>query len=197
MTQFTPFIGEFGYKSEALSGEMGPSTALTQGTVGMNAQGSVIRYITTMVIVGLAVLAAATFHSARKKIGQALSADARTAAYFEQHSEPDCRFKGAWQDWERDEWMTLGCLEVKVQHREGSSSFATGPRATLQVSMQGTYWIDGGGILHVARQDSEGKNHDFSVPISVDRAEYPTQICFAETTEGIACTAFFIWKNDH
>jgi hypothetical protein len=162
----------------------------------MSAQGSIIRYITTMVIVGFAVLAAATFHSARKEISQALPADAMTAAYFERHSEPDCRFKGAWQDWERDEWMTLGCLEVKVQHREGSYSFATGPRATLQVSMQGTYWIDGGGILHVARQDSEGKNHDFSVPISVERVEYPTQICFAETTEGIACTAFFIWKKD-
>ncbi len=120
-----------------------------------------------------------------------------TAAYFEQHSEPDCRFAGAWQDWERDEWMTLGCLEVKVGHREGSYSFATGPRATLQVSMQGTYWIDGGGILRVARHDSDGKNHDFRLPISVDRTEYPTQMCFAETTEGVACTAFFIWKNDH
>ena len=161
----------------------------------MNAQGSIIRYITTMVIVGLVILTAATFRSARKEIGQASLAD-KTATYFEQHSEPDCRFKGAWHDWERDEWMTLGCLEVKVQHREGSYSFATGPRATLQVSMQGTYWIDGGGILHVARQDSEGKNHHFSVPISVENAEYPTQICFAETTEGIACIAFFIWKKD-
>ena len=159
----------------------------------MKAQGTII---TTMVIVGLAVLTAATFHNARKEIGQALPADARAEAYFERHSEPDCRFKGAWHDWERDEWMTLGCLKVKVQHREGSYSSATGPRATLQASMQGTYWIDGAGTLHVARQDSEGKNHDFSVPISVERAELPTQICFAETTEGIGCTAFFIWKKD-
>jgi hypothetical protein len=102
----------------------------------MSAQGSIIRYITVMVIVGLAVLTAATFHSARKEIGQALPGDAMAAAYFERHSEPDCRFKGAWHDWERDEWMTLSCLEVKVQHREGSYSSATGPRATLQVSMQ-------------------------------------------------------------
>jgi hypothetical protein len=165
--------------------------------MGMNARGSIIRYITPMVIVGLAVLAAAAFHSARKNISQTSPVDAMTLAYFEQHSEPDCRFAGAWQDWERDEWMTLGCLEVKVGHREGSYSFATGPRATLQVSMQGTYWIDGGGILRVARQDSDGKNHDFRLPISVDRTEYPTQMCFAETTEGVACTAFFIWKNDH
>jgi hypothetical protein len=176
---------------------MGPGTALTQGTAGMNAQGSIIRYITTTVIIGLALLAAAIFHSARKEIGQAFHADAMTAAYFEQHSEPDCRFAGAWHDWERDEWMTLGCLEVKVQHREGSYSSATGPRATLQVSMQGTYWIDGAGFLRVARQDSKGINHDFNVPISVENTEYPTQMCFAKTTEGIACTAFFIWKNDH
>jgi hypothetical protein len=162
----------------------------------MSAQGSIMRYITTMAIVGLAVLTAVTFHSARKEIGQALPADARAAAYFERHSEPDCRFQGAWQDWERDEWMTLGCLEVKVQHRQGSYSSATGPRATLQVSMQGTYWIDGASIIHVARQDSDGKNLDFSVPISVENVEYPTQICFMETTEGIACNAFFIWKND-
>ena len=162
----------------------------------MNAQGSIIRYVASMVIVGLAVLTAATFHRAGKTIGQALPADAMTLAYLEQHSEPDCRFAGAWQDWERDEWMTLGCLKVKVQHREGSYSFATGPRAPLQVSMQGTYWIDGAGILRVARQDGEGKKHDFNVPISVENAELPTQMCFAETTEGIACTAFFIWKRD-
>jgi hypothetical protein len=56
--------------------------------------------------------------------------------------------------------------------------------------MQGIYWIDGAGILHVARQDSKGKNYDFGVPISVENAELPMQICFAETTEGIACTAF-------
>ncbi len=34
VTQFTPFISEFGYKGAALSDEMAPSTALTQGTLG-------------------------------------------------------------------------------------------------------------------------------------------------------------------
>ena len=57
----------------------------------MKAQGTII---TTMVIVGLAVLTAATFHNARKEIGQALP-DTRAAAYFERHSEPDCNFKGS------------------------------------------------------------------------------------------------------
>jgi hypothetical protein len=62
--------------------------------------------------------------------------------------------------------------------------------------MQGTYRIDGEGFVHIASTDSEGKNHDISAPISVENVEYPTQVCFAETTEGIACTAFFIWMKD-
>jgi hypothetical protein len=92
--------------------------------------------------------------------------------------------------------MTLGCLKVKDQHRQGSYSSATGPRAISQVSMQGTYRIDGEGFIHIAGQDSEGKNHYYSAPISVENTEYPTQVCFAETTEGIPCTAFFIWKDE-
>ena len=81
---------------------------------------------------------------------------------------PDCRFEGTWHDWERDEWMTLGCLKVKDEHREGSYGSATGPRAISQVSMQGTYWIDGEGFIHIAGQESEGKSHHFSAPISVE-----------------------------
>jgi len=162
----------------------------------MSARGSIIiRYITTMVIVGLAVLTAATSYNTWK-IGQVAPADARTSAYFEQYSEPDCRFEGTWHDWERDEWMTLGCLKVKDQHRAGSYSSATGPRAISQVSMQGTYRIDGEGFIHIAGQDSEGKSHDFRAPISLENVENPTQVCFAETTEGIACIAFFIWQTD-
>ena len=162
----------------------------------MSAQGSIIRYITTMVIAGLAALTAMTFYNRWKEIGQVLPADARASAYFARYSEPDCRFEGTWHDWERDEWMALGCLKVRDDHREGSYSSATGPRAVSQVSMQGAYRIDGQGFIHIARQDSEGKNHDFSAPISVENGEYPTQVCFAETTEGIACTAFFIWQKD-
>jgi hypothetical protein len=157
----------------------------------MNARGNIIRYIACVVIVGLAVLTAVT-----KEVGRAVPADASASAYFEQHSEPDCRFEGTWHDWERDEWMTLGCLKVKVDHREGGYSSATGPRAISQVSMRGTYRIDGEGFIHIAVQDSGGKHHDISTPISVENVEYPTQLCFAETTEGIACTAFFIWKTD-
>ena len=156
----------------------------------MNARGNIIRYIACVVIVGIAVLTAVT-----KEVGRAVPADARASAYFQQHSEPDCRFEGTWHDWERDERITLGCLKVKVDHREGSSSSATGPRAISQTSMQGTYRIDGEGFIHIVGQDAEGENHYISTPISVENVEYPTQLCFAETTEGIACTAFFIWKT--
>ena len=162
----------------------------------MSAQGVIIRYITPMVIVGLAGLTATIFSSTWNETGQVAPADARASAYFERYSEPDCRFEGTWHDWERDEWMTLGCLKVKGEHREGSYSSATGPRTISQVSMQGTYRIDAEGFIHIAGQDSEGKNHDFSAPISVENVKYPTQVCFAETTEGIACTAFLIWKMD-
>jgi hypothetical protein len=182
-------------QSGAVSAEKGPRTTLTQGAVGMSAQGSIIRYISSMVIFGLAVLTATTFSDTWKGIGQVMPADRRASAYFERYSEPDCRFEGTWQDWERDEWVTFGCLKVKDEHREGSYSSATGPRAISQVSMLGTYRIDGEGFIHIAGQDTEGRKHDFSAPISVENGEYPTQVCFAETTEGIACTAFFIWKR--
>ena len=152
-------------------------------------------YVTTM-MVGLAVLIAATTYDAWTEIGQVAPPDARASTYFEQYSEPDCRFQGTWHDWERDEWMTLGCLKVKDELREGSYSSATGLRAISQVSMQGTYRIDGESFIHIAGRDSEGKSHDFSAPISVENVENPTQVCFTETTEGIACIAFFIWQTD-
>src|SRR3954454_1110656 len=163
----------------------------------MSAPGSIIlRYITAMVIVGFAVLTAATSYNTWNEIGQVAPFDERASAYFEQYSEPDCRFEGTWHDWERDEWMTLGCLKVKDEHREGSYSSATGPRAVSQVSMQGTYRIDGEGFIHIAGQNTEGKSHNFNAPISVENIEYPTQVCFTETTEGISCIAFFIWQTD-
>ena len=161
----------------------------------MSAQGNIIRYITTVVIVGLAVLTATTFYNTWKEMGQVVPADATVSAYFKQYSGPDCRFEGIWHDWGRDERMTLGCLKVKDDHREGSYSSATGPRAISQVSMQGTYRIDREGFIQIADQVSDGKNHDIGAPISVENGEYPTQVCFAETTEGIACTAFFIWQK--
>ena len=161
----------------------------------MSAKGNIVRYITTMVMGRTCSTHGDDFLQYMEEIGRLVPADANVSAYFEQHSGHDCRFDGTWHDWERDEWMTLGCLKVKDEHREGSYSSATGPRAISQVSMQGTYRIDGEGFIHIAGKDSEGKNHDISAPISVEDDVYPTQVCFAETTEGIACIAFFIWKN--
>ena len=42
-------------------------------------------------------------------------------------SVPDCTFEGVWRDWERDETITLGCLEVKGNIRQGGYSSAMGP----------------------------------------------------------------------
>src|ERR1700758_2603879 len=61
-------------------------------------------------------------------------ADAKKAAYFAAHPGPFCAFQGVWYDWEHDETIKLGCLEVKGNIREGSYSSATGPRATWNYS---------------------------------------------------------------
>ena len=53
-------------------------------------------------------------------------ADARTGTYFAEHSGPFCAFEGVWYDWEDDETITFGCLEVKGKIRGGSYSFAMG-----------------------------------------------------------------------
>jgi hypothetical protein len=40
-------------------------------------------------------------------------ADAKVEQYFAEHPGPFCVLEGVWHDWERDETMTLGCLEIK------------------------------------------------------------------------------------
>jgi hypothetical protein len=96
----------------------------------MSVQDSIIRYTSRMVLVGLAVIAATTFYW--KETGQVVAVDPRTLAYFQQYSEPDCRFKGAWHDWERDEWMTLAGSQrrtsgVATALREGLGRFRKSP----------------------------------------------------------------------
>ena len=57
-------------------------------------------------------------------------ADAEAEANLAGRSAPFCTFEGVWHDWERDETIELGCLEVKGDIRGGSYSSAMGPRAT-------------------------------------------------------------------
>jgi len=98
-------------------------------------------------------------------------ANARTATYVAENSGPFCLIEGVWHDWEEDE-TTLGCLELKGNIREGSYSSATGPRATSDFSMSGTYDLDS----QVVGKDREGRGIKFTTPIYVDDTEYPTQM---------------------
>ena len=124
--------------------------------------------------------------------GPVTSVLADAEAYLAGRSAPFCTFEGVWHDWERDETMTLGCLEVKGDIREGSYSSAMGPRATSDVSMSGTYDIDSNSCIHVIGKDREGKARNFIALISVENVEYPTQMVFVDEK---GQKGFFIWKR--
>ena len=148
-----------------------------------------------MVAVGMAalfILAAKTASDYWNDWVKGAEADARTEAYLAERSAPFCTFEGVWQDWERDETMTLGCLEVKGDFREGSYSSAMGPRATSNFSMSGTYDLDSDSSMRVIGKDREGKNVKFTIPIYVEDKEYPTQmIVIDEKGDG----GFYIWQR--
>ena len=108
-----------------------------------------------------------------------------------EHSGPFCAFEGVWYDWEDDETITLGCLGVKGNIREGSYSSAMGPRATSNFSMSGAYDI-AGSFMQVIGKDRQGKNVKFTRLIYVEDPEYPTQmIVIDEKGEG----SFYIWQR--
>ena len=118
-------------------------------------------------------------------------ADARTETYLAEHSRPFCAFEGVWYDWEDDETITLGCLEVKGNIRGGSYSFAMGPRAISNFSMSGAYDI-AGSFMQIIGKDRQGKNVKFTRLIYVEDPEYPTQmIVIDEKGDG----AFYIWQT--
>ena len=119
-------------------------------------------------------------------------ADAKAEAYFAERSVPFCAFEGVWHDWERDETITLSCLEVKGDSREGSYSSAMGPRATSNFSMSGTYDIDSNSCIHVIGKDGEGKARNFTALISVEDVEYPTQMIFVDEK---GQKGFYVWKR--
>ena len=119
-------------------------------------------------------------------------ADATAEAYFAEGPGPFCTFEGVWHDWERDETITLGCLEVKGNIREGNYSSAMGPRATSNFSMTGTYDIDGDSCMRISGKDREGKDVKFTTPISVENKEYPTQMIIVDE-EGQK--GLYVWKR--
>jgi hypothetical protein len=155
-------------------------------------QGKGFSYVMAVAIAALLILAAKTASDYRNDWVKGAQPDARTEAYFAEHSGPFCAFEGVWYDWEDDETITLGCLEVKGNIRQGSYSSAMGPRATSDFSMSGTYDIDSDSSMHVIGKDREGKDVKFTTMIYVEDKEYPTQmIVIDEKGEG----GFYIWQR--
>jgi hypothetical protein len=155
-------------------------------------QGIGFSSVMAVLVAALLILAAKTVYDYRNVPVTSALADATAAAYFAERSGPFCTFEGVWHDWERDEWITLGCLEVKGDIREGSFSSAMGPRATSNFSMSGTYDVDSDDCIHFSGKDGGGKDRRFTALISVDNKEYPTQM-YAIDEKGDQ--EFFIWTR--
>jgi hypothetical protein len=119
-------------------------------------------------------------------------ANARTATYLAEQSGPFCLMEGVWHDWEDDETITLGCLELKGNIRGGSYSSWTGPRATANFSISGTYDLDTDSLMQVIGRDREGRFVKFTIPIYVDDTEYPTQMIVIDKKGE---KSLYIWKR--
>ena len=153
-------------------------------------QGKGFSYMMAVAMAALFILAAKTASDYWNDWVRGAQADARTAAYFAEHSGPFCAFEGVWNDWERDEAITLGCLGVKGNIREGSYSSAMGLRATSDFSMSGAYDIAGSFMQVIGNR--QGKNVKFTRLIYVEDPEYPTQmIVIHEKGE----ESFYIWQR--
>ena len=144
-----------------------------------------------LVAAPLILAAKAVYENRNGPVTDAL-ADATAEAYFAERPGPFCTFEGVWHDWERDETITLGCLEVKGDLREGSYSSAKGPRATSNFSMSGSYDLDSDGSMKVIGKDREGKDVKLTTLISVENKEYPTQMIFIDE-EGQK--GLYVWKR--
>ena len=154
-------------------------------------QGKGFGYVMAVPMAALLIVAAKTVYD----YGSApfKGADARTETTFAEHSGPFRVMEGVWNNWEEDETITLGCLEVKGNIREGSYSSVTGPRATSNFSISGTYDLDNSdNSMQVIGKDREGKGVRFTRPIYVDDTEYPTQMIVIDKKGG---RAVYIWKR--
>jgi hypothetical protein len=152
-------------------------------------------YVVAVLMAVLLFVAAKNFYDdANAPFGNAPlnGINARPATYLAEPSEPFCLMEGVWHDWEKDETITLGCLEVRGNIREGSYSSATGPRAISNFSISGTYDIDSNGSMRIIIKDRQGKGVEFNVPIYVDDTEYPTQLI---TVDKKREKSLYIWKR--
>jgi len=143
-------------------------------------------------MVALFIVAAKTADDFKNDWVKAARADTRIEAYFTAHPGHFCALEGVWYDWDDDESITLGCLELKDDIRRGSYSSATGPRATTNFSMSGAYNIDSDSFMLVIGKDMDGKAIKFGTMIHVENPEYPTQmIVIDEKGE----ESLYIWQR--
>jgi hypothetical protein len=158
-------------------------------------QGKGFSCVVAVLVAALLILAAKTAYDYwnywNGPVNDAL-ADAKAEAYFAERSGPFCTFEGVWHDWERDETITLGRLEVKGNIREGRYTSSMAPRATSNFSMSGTYEVDSDSCFHFFHKDGNGKTVKVTALISVENREYPTHF-YAIDEKGN--TSFFIWKR--
>jgi hypothetical protein len=99
-------------------------------------QGKGFGYVMAVPTAVLLIVAAMTIYDFRNAAFKGAQANARMATYLAEQSGRFCLMEGVWHNWEDDETITLGCLEVKGNVREGSYSSATGPRETLNLAIK-------------------------------------------------------------
>ena len=155
-------------------------------------QGKGFSYVMAVAMAALLIVAAKTLFDYGNGPVRRAHADARTETYFAEHPGPFCAFEGVWYDWEDDETITLGCIEMMGNIRGGSYRSAMGPRGTSNFSMNGTYDIDPDSSMRVIGKNREGKDVKFTTLIYAEDEEYPTQmVVIDEKGEG----SFYIWQR--
>ena len=155
-------------------------------------QGKGFGYVMAVPMAVLLIVAAMTVYDYRNASVKSAQANARTETYFAEQSGSFCVMEGVWHNWEDDETITLGCLELKGNIREGSYSSATGPRATFNFAMTGTYDLDSDDSILVVDKTREGIRVKFSKAIYVDDTEYPTQMIVIDKMGG---KNLYIWQR--
>jgi hypothetical protein len=155
-------------------------------------QGKGFGYVMAVPMAALLFVVAMTVYDYTNASFKGAHAGARTETYSAEQSGPFCVMEGVWHNWEEDETITLGCLEVKGNVRQGSYSSATGPRATFNFAMTGTYDLDSDDSILVAGKTREGMRVKFSKAIYVDDTEYPTQMILVDQTRE---RSIYIWKR--
>jgi hypothetical protein len=155
-------------------------------------QGKGFGYVMAIPMAALLIVAAKTVYDYRNAPFNSAHATARTERYFAEQSGSFCLMEGVWHNWEDDETITLGCLEVRGNIRKGSYSSATGPRATWNFPISGTYDLDSDSSMQVIGKDRDGNGVKFTTPFYVDDTEYPTQMIVIDKMGG---KSLYIWKR--